>query len=158
MSVPYAVMTCPTCGFDPRTVSPSDAAVAARSYPRRYRALLVRAEDEQDRVTRRPAPDRWSAVEHGAFVAASLAAATDAVNRYAVSDNPVVDLDPGEPSALSVEATLTRIEDAATALANAIERYPADRWSSGGLDAARHGVHMGSHHLREAQRAIDDAR
>ncbi|HVF76088.1 MAG TPA: hypothetical protein VM938_13695 [Acidimicrobiales bacterium] len=152
-------MTCPTCGFDPRTVSPSDAAVAARSFPRRYRAVLVRPEDQQDRVTRRPAPDRWSAAEHGAFVAAALSAAADAVDRYAVNDNPMVGLDPGEPpSEPSVEATLTRLENAATKLATAVERYPADRWSNGGLDAAREGVHLASHHLREAQRAVDDAR
>src|SRR3954453_1952587 len=37
---------CPACGFDGDTVSPADAIAALRSYPRRYRALLIPPGDE----------------------------------------------------------------------------------------------------------------
>ncbi len=141
-------MACPTCGFEPRTVSPSDAAVAARSFPRRYRAALVRPEDQEDRVTRRPKPDEWSAVEHAAFAGASLQRAAEVVR------SGHGHLDVSDPAAASVEAALEQLDRAAEQLASAVERHTGE-WSSTALDAARHGVHMGAHHLREAQWAVD---
>lgn len=128
---------CPTCGFAPATVSPSDAALAARSLPRRYRALLARPDDDQDDV----APE---AVRHAAVAADELRRAAEAVGR-----RPVV----GARSGDSVEAVLDRIEAAAVALAEGVERVPPDGWKDQPmLDAALEGVHAGVHHLREAGR------
>ncbi|MDP9072230.1 MAG: DinB family protein, partial [Actinomycetota bacterium] len=92
---------CPTCGIDPRTVSPSDAVVALRSYRRRYRALLVRPDDEEgaEVVRRRPAPDRWSAVEHAAHVADVFETTAEALHTIRVHDDPVVTVEPGAPRA-----------------------------------------------------------
>ena len=75
-------MQCAYCGFHDDAVTPSDAAVALRSYPRRYRAVLVRPdnEDRPDDVVRRPASDGWSALDHAAHVAASLTAAAEALS------------------------------------------------------------------------------
>lgn len=141
-------MACPTCGFDADTVVPADAAVAARSFPRRFRGVLLRPDDEHDVVTRRPAPGQWSAVEHAAYAAVSLERAAEAVRTHHG------DLEPGEPRAASVEAVLDHLDQAAEALARAIEHHGGE-WKGVPLEAARHGVHMGAHHLRQAQRAVD---
>ena len=128
---------CPTCGFAPATVSPSDAALSARSLPRRYRALLARPDDDQEDI----APE---AVRHAAVAADELRRAAEAVGRRSV-----IGARPGD----SVEAVLARIEEAAVALAEAVERVPPDGWKEPSLlDAALEGVHAGVHHLREAGR------
>jgi hypothetical protein len=121
---------CPTCGFDAATVSPSDAAVAARSLPRRFRAALARPDDE----------------EVPAEAVAEAAAAADALHQAAVAlgRRPV---DPGP------ESVLDRVEAAALALAEAIERTPSEEWEhASALATARAGVHAGVHHLKVAQR------
>ena len=46
---------CPECGLDYDTVSPEDAAVAVRSFPRRYREAM--AGIDEDVLRRRPAPE-----------------------------------------------------------------------------------------------------
>ena len=57
-------------------MTPLDAAVAVRSFPRRYRALLVAPRSEDDGpdavYRRRPHPSKWSALEHTAHVADRL--------------------------------------------------------------------------------------
>ncbi|HEX2040217.1 MAG TPA: hypothetical protein VHF47_10845 [Acidimicrobiales bacterium] len=128
---------CPTCGFDPATVSPGDAAVAARSLPRRFRAVFARPDDDDVEV---PA----EAVAEAAAAADALHEAAEALGRRPVA--------PG-PSGPALDAVLARIEAAALALAHAIERTPSDEWAtSSALPTARAGVHAGVHHLRAAQR------
>ena len=161
---------CPTCGFDPVGLTPADAAVAARSFPRRYRAVLVRPADEEDGaevVLRRP-PGGWSAVEHASYAADAIALVADAVRGLGIGDHPTVNIDPGSPQSRSVEAALEWLETATEALARAVEQLPSDAWkrttataAEAGLTAghlARHAAHVGSHHLREAQRAVDATR
>ena len=159
---------CPECGFDPHTVSPSDAAVAARSYPRRFRALLVRPDDDDpDIVRRRPSPDEPSAVDHAASAAAGMDQAAAAVQRVRVQDTPVVELvpvtaPPGRTTTL--EAVLERLTAAAVALAAAAEAMHGEEWQRSGLgaggervdalDIARAGVHAGIHSLRGAERTL----
>jgi hypothetical protein len=132
--------------------------------------VLVRPDDEDgaEVVTRRPASGGWSALEHAASAADAMALAADALRRTGVEEAPDVRLDPGEPRAAAVDTVLARLEDAATDLAAAIDRYPADGWHrrasvSGeadvaAVDLARHGAHMGAHHLRAAQHAVDQVR
>ena len=166
--MPAPVRRCPECGYDAVTVSPSDAAVAARSYPRRFRALLVRpGQDDPDIVHRRPSPGEASAAEHAMDASAGMAAATAALHRIASADDPVVQLEltlrPAGPDA-PLEEVLARLQAAADALAIAIEGVHGDAWSRSGhrpdgepvtaLDAARAGVHAGTHHLRAAERTI----
>ena len=161
---------CPDCGFDPPTVSPSDAAVAARSYPRRYRALLVRPDDEDPEIVhRRPGPDEPSAAEHAGQAAAAMDAAAGALGDVRRSDSPRVHAyGAAAGTGATLEAVLERLATAGAALAVAIEPFRGEEWNrpatDGGcgavtaLDIARQGVHAGIHHLRAAERAIARAR
>ena len=158
---------CPDCGLDLATVSPSDAAVAVRSYPRRFRALLTTLDpDDTELATRRPGPGEWSAAEHASHVGGALAAAAEALNRIAVGDDPDVDLTPGPP-AHDVGAALERLALASAAAAAAIDGVHGRDWERTGrlacgapvtaLDVARQAVHTGAHHLRQATRALERA-
>lgn len=163
---------CPECGFDPSTVSPSDAAVAARSFPRRFRALLVRPDDEDPAIVhRRPAGGGPSAAGHALAAAAGMAAAAGALGRVLTADDPTVDLDPGPPPAAgepALDVVLDRVAVAAGVLAAAVEGASASEWVRPGrlpggeqvtaLDVARAGVHAGAHHLRAAERTLARAR
>ncbi len=161
---------CPTCGLDPATVSPTDAVVALRSYPRRYRALLVRPDDEEgaDVVTRRPAADRWSALEHAAYVAQVFEAVADAIGALLVHDDPQVAVDPGAPRAAPVDQVVHRLVLGGERLAGSVEHLGAEDWRRSGrlptgeavtaLDLLRHAVHAGAHHRREAERVINEVR
>lgn len=164
---------CAGCGFDPSRVSPSDAAVAARSYPRRFRALLVRPDDEDpDVVHRLPPSGGPSAAGHALAAAAGLDAAATALARVRAADDPAVDPEPA-PTAeagagVPLEAVLERVAGAAGALATTVEAMHGDDWARPGrlpgggpvtaLDLARAGVHAGVHGLRAAERALAEVR
>lgn len=157
---------CPSCGFHPATVSPSDATVATRSYPRRYRALLVRPDDEEGAavVTRRPAPDQWSALEHAAHVADVVALVATAVRALQRRQQPEVRVEPGPPTVDTVDAVLERLTAACGDLAAALGEVAGRDWQRTGrlptggvvtpLDLAREAVHVGAHHRREIERLL----
>lgn len=169
---------CPECGFDPSKVSPSDAAAAARSYPRRWRGLLVRPDDDDPEIVRRqPAPGEPSAVDHAALAAAGMAAATQALDRVRVHEGAAVDLGPppgpgravaGAGDGFNLEDVLALVARSAGALAAAVEEVHGDEWARTGvlpdggpvhaLDVARAGVHAGAHHLRAADRVLSRVR
>lgn len=102
-------------------MAPSDAAAAARSFPRRYQAALEPG-DEDDEV----APE---ALEHARLATAAVAAAAEAVR-------PGRSFDRQDLAA------------AALALADAIERLPVEEWEGPRGEAARLGIHQAVHHLR----------
>jgi hypothetical protein len=161
---------CRECGFDPSKVSPADAAVAARSFPRRFRALLVRPdEDDPEIVHRRPAGGGPSAAGHALAAASGMDAAATALARVRVAVDPAVDLGPRPaPSRLPLEAVLDQVAAAAGALATTVESMHGEEWSRPGrlpdggrvtaLDVARAGVHAGVHHLRAAERTLSEVR
>lgn len=170
--MPRAGGRCPECGFDPSGVSPSDAAVAARSFPRRFRALLVRPDDEDPAIVhRRPAGGGPTAAGHALAAAAGMAAAAGVLGRVLTADDPTVDdptadPDPGPTGAdePALEVVLDRVAEAAGVLAGTVEGTSASEWARparlpGGeevtaLDLARAGVHAGAHHLRAAERTL----
>ena len=168
--VPSLTDRCPTCGFDPSTVSPSDAAAAARSYPRRWRGLLVRPDDaDPEIVRRRPGPDEPSALELAAEAAATFALVSAALDRIRVDEEPSIDVEPrATPAAGALEPVLATLEAGAETLAAAIERYRGEAWQRPGragdgtqlraIDVARHGVHRGIHNLRQAERVLQKVR
>ena len=162
--------SCPVCGFDPRSVSPADAAVALRSFSRRYRSLLtVPAENEAEDPVRRPGPDGWSAVAHAWWAALSFDAISEALHQVLVHDRPdisVPSVDPGSAPTVdeSNAAVLDRLTRAATGLAVAIEGAGGDQWTRvavrsdgsevSALDLARLAVHQGVHHLRAGEQVL----
>ena len=168
---------CPECGLAYDTVSPLDAGVAVRSFPRRYRALLVtpRGEDGPDVIfRRRPHPSTWSALEYTAHVADRLDHLGPAILRVTRENNPVLTpFDNEERAASKAYNDLDRIEVlgwldlACDELASVIAEVRPDDWTRTGLVAgaerdaltlARDGVHEGAHHLRDVQRVLDAVR
>ena len=168
---------CPECGLDYDTISPSDAKVAIRSFPRRYRSAIAGAlEDEADEglVRRRPEATTWSALEYTAHVADIYEAFAAAFRRMYEEDRPTIGFwDPDERAASQryheqdPMATLDRLDDAAEALAQGLDRVGADAWSRTAtfpwgerdlLMMSRNAVHEGSHHLRDVERVLEAAR
>ena len=164
---------CPACGFDGSQLSPPDAAVALRSFPRRFGLALSGADADEDRtddpVHRRPAAGGLSAAEHGAFVATGIAVADDAFRAIVYRPDPAVDLPPldAEPPVPGGERPVVAIVDsirlAGDNMAGAIEQAPHDAWTRSGhagaeavgaLDLVRLAVHIGVHHLRLAERTL----
>ncbi len=147
--------------------------MAVRSFPRRYRALIVTpgSEDRPDAVfRRRPDPKTWSALEYTAHVADVLDHLGPAIRRITYEDNPVItSFDNDERAAeqryneLDRAEVLGWLELACAELASVVEGVNADDWTRTGklevgerdaLTVARNGVHEGSHHLRDVQRVL----
>ena len=169
---------CPECGLDYDTVSPSDAKVAIRSFPRRYRAALAAAmEDDADEglIRRRPEPGVWSAIEYAAHVADIFETMADIVRDMLQKDHPTLDMFDADERAASARyaeqdpaEVLDRLTTNAERLASEVDAVEADDWTSRKatfpwgerdlLTMVRNAVHEGSHHLRDTERVLDAAR
>ena len=159
---------CPLCGFDSRSVKPGDAAVALRSFPRRFRGLLVRPEeDEVEDPVRRAGSSGWSALAHAAYASDGIRAADEALRAAIIHDHPAVelpDLDPAVVTATgTVGATLERLDAATKAAATTIEQAHGKDWSrraeAGAAtvtaeEIAALAAHLGVHHLRGAEAVL----
>lgn len=165
--------SCPTCGFRPDTVSPGDSVVAVRSFPRRFRAALagVDAEDPGDLVRRRPGPDGWSALEHAGHVRDILHAVDLRLRRVMTEDAvplpPLHQTPPGGVHDQPLEVVLATMATNAEGLARTMSRIAGEEWTRTGLragrevqalDLAREAVHEGAHHLRAAERVMQEVR
>ncbi len=163
--------------FDTSKVSPSDAAVTLRSFPRRFRAVLTLPEDEQrpdDVVHRRPGAGGLSAVEHAAWTTSAIERVESEFRRVVREKDPVLDLPPvdvGPPvpgGEDPTDAVLARLETAAESLADRIGDVHGEEWGLTGrlpgpdsrkvsaLDVVRYSVQIGVEHLRAAERTVAD--
>lgn len=169
---------CPECGLDYGTVTPKDAVVAVRSFPRRYRALLTgmgpNDEEPESVIRRRPGATTWSALEYTAHVAEVLDGIGVAVRRITVEDSPA--LPSSDPDRLVVEKNYNAMDRTEVlgwldlvcgALAEVLQGVRADDWARVGrfdwgerdaLAMARNAVHEGAHHLRDVQRVLSQVR
>jgi hypothetical protein len=163
-------------GLDVSRLSPGDAVAALRSYPRRYKALLTTfdSDEKPDDLVHRAGDDGRSAVDHADHVARSFAflgkALQDVVQHDGAELPPATfddearewQVDGGERS---LQGVLDFLEVEAGALADAVDRVPADDWArratvAGGgrevtaLDVAREAVRTGAEHLRAAERTL----
>lgn len=154
--------------FDHPNLSPSDAVVALRSFPRRFRGLLATddGDDPEGVAMRRPDAAGWSALEHAAHVANALdqaAADLQAAHR----DEGVTVADPTQAAttgATDVDGTLSRLTAASDQLVGAIERYNPDDWKRtvrspdgravNALWIVQAAVQEGARHLRQAEQVI----
>jgi hypothetical protein len=161
--------TCPVCGFAPRTVSPADALVAVRSFPRRYREAL--ADVEEPAAHARPASGGWSAVEYIAHVADRLDTFAEWVRRIRTERNVHVDAvwDPDERAVehryndRPVAQAVADLDGAARRLVSAAEPITASEWTTEAtlpsgpsdlLGVVRGAAHEGSHHLRDVEHLL----
>lgn len=162
-------------------LSPDDAAVAVRSFPRRFRALLIPPSEgderaDPDELGRRPGPDGHSAVEHLLAADGVLATADQVLERSrhageAAAPAVVSDLgavwiaDPGSP----VGALLDQLAGTAGRCADRIDAVPVDDWGRSLrigdgdatrelLDVVRDAVDVTAAHLRAAERTIQAVR
>jgi hypothetical protein len=159
-------------GFDTSQVSPSDAAVTLRSFPRRFKAALTLPESEQrpdDVVHRRPRGGSLSAAEHAAWTAAAIDQVASAFRRVITQDNPEIQLPPvdvappvpgGEDP---TDAIVAGIQAVADLLADRIGDVRGNEWIRTGrldgttvsaLDVIRHAVRVGVEHLHAAERTV----
>jgi hypothetical protein len=169
---------CPECGLDYDTISPPDAKVAIRSFPRRYRTAVAGAlEDDADEglIRRRPDATTWSALEYTVHVADLYELFAPAFRRMFEQDRPTI-TDGWDPDERVVSAkyneqdpaaSLDRLDAAAEASAQVLDRVDADSWSRTAtfpwgerdlLTMTRNAVHEGSHHLRDVERVLEAAR
>lgn len=168
---------CPGCGLDYGAISPADAKVAIRSYPRRFRSALATAiEDEAEKglVRRRPDATTWSALEYTAHVADRYDLLSEVVDRMFEEKSPAITWWNSDERALAERyndadprAVLDHLERASTALAAAVDRVDSDSWGRTAsfpfgdrdlLTMVGIAVHEGSHHLRDVERVLGLAR
>ena len=170
---------CEQCGFDAGTVSVSDAVLALRTFPRRWRGALTLPADEPDDVLRRrPSPEVWSALEYLAHTRDSIAVNGWAMSEALTKDAPVLEWpeqqeDPtGEPISTTPDAETGLAELAASCerVAAKAEHVDAGDWRRpvtlrGGRDEQvdalwflHHCVHEGSHHLRDVHDVLQRVR
>lgn len=141
-----------------RALTPDDAAVAVRSFPRRFRAVLARPEGDDDRfdpdeLARRPGADGRSAAEHLGSAIAWLAAADESA-RTRTPVSPSSGSDDGRP----VATLLDELETTATAAADRIDAVPNDQWSTELMHHVQDAVADVAAAIRRAETAIADAR
>ncbi len=161
-------------------LTPADATVAVRSFPRRFRALLARPDDEDrwdpDEIGRRLSADGTSAADHVLAADGVLALLDRALEQGAGHDD--VTLHPAfadlagatwDDQHTPVPALLDQLEATATRCAGRIESVPTDAWADqvgiAGVDApvglltvVRQGVGVVADHLRATQRIITEVR
>lgn len=161
------------------SLSPSDAVVAVRSFPRRFRGVLARPDDDRDtggeevdpdELARRAGPDGTSAAQH-LLAADDVLGLLDRVLEQAVGHDD--GLHPVRPfGEITVEDTgrpvavlLDRLAETATGCAERIERVPTEEWgrrvpvqdsdgTSNLLELVQDGVDVVAGHLRAAERTI----
>jgi len=167
---------CPDCGLDLGGLQPPDAVVAVRSLPRRWRGAFARAGDDEDTealLRRRPAGGVPSALEHACRVAEALGLLERHIRRATVSEQPDLsptDVPPEQVEACAArapEAVLDQLTSTSEALATALDAVPSGAWlRPATLDGtltdvrglARAAAHEGTHHLRAAERTIQQVR
>lgn len=161
---------------DVSRLSPADAAVALRSFPRRFRAALTELGDGADGPEdplRRPGPGGYSSLQHADRTGRALAAAGEALHQVAVQERPSLPAAAADSAAcpwaedarLGVEPVLAALASESNALADAVSGYPSAEWERVGelegrreltaLDLVRRAVQTASDGLRAVEAALD---
>lgn len=111
-------------------MSPSDAHVALRSLPRRFRAAVATLADERrDERAARPGPDGRSVVDLVAATIAVLDAHDRAVAAALRSDEATVDVGADDRPTGSLDDLLDRLGAASTTFADRVGDASADSWT-----------------------------
>jgi hypothetical protein len=159
-------------------LSPADAVVALRSFPRRYRQVMLPASEGELREAaeehlRRVGPDGVSALDIADDAVRALMALGRALDEVLTRDRPALlaeVLDPARrswngPGVEDTDDLLALLGAECTALADRAEHVPADDWkrpatvTGGGvevaaLDVLHEAVRTGAESLRRVERAV----
>lgn len=160
-------------GFDGSHVSPNDAVVAMRTWPRRYRAAFAAVPDgEGAELALRLGPEGVSALDLAISSVRTWVLLEKALSDIRLSDQPTLHPAVGDPAARQWESTITesldsvldQIDDASASLVAAIEAMPAKDWvrtatlaGGGTIDAlavAREAVRVGAENLAAIERTL----
>ncbi len=157
-------------GLDVSRLSPSDGATSFRSFARRFRRLFTGFEDEEspESLLNRPGAGGRSATELAARAGRDLAAASEALRRTLVTDEPKVSLrtDQGDVPTTPEEA-LHLVTAEAELLAERIDGADPEDWRRratvdgrdlSALDLVREAVLRASEGYRATERAVEEAR
>jgi hypothetical protein len=129
-------------------IAPTDAAVAARSFPRRWRAVFARAVGDAEGYT--PSEDdplhRSGAIQLAHRAAALMVHASNHLPGTVV---PHV--------SAGAHGVLELVDVAATQLAVVIESVPAEAWKGEPIALLTKTIDDAASLLREADRAVDTA-
>lgn len=164
-------------------LSPSDAAVAVRSFPRRFRGVLARPDEtddgqqaDPDELARRIGPDGRSAADHLLAADGVLALLDRTLEQVRSDDDPVLhpavaDLRGSwwDDEHTPLPALLDQLEHTAERCADRIDAIATDDWGRqarvadadatvGVLDVVREAVDVVAGHLRSAERTITAVR
>lgn len=157
-----------------RHLTPDDAAVAVRSFPRRFRAVFARPDDEDrwepDEIGRRIGPEGRSAADHllaADGVLALAARVCDQARRGDAVHPAVADLSTAtwDDDHTPVPALLDQLEATAETTAATLDRVPTDDWgtpvriadhdaSPSLLGVVQDAVAAVAAHLRAAERVL----
>lgn len=163
---------------DVSNLAAPDAVVALRSFPRRFRSVVLPLADDPtvEAFAERIGPDGHSALDQVVAVANTWALLGQALRQVLINDEAVLHggvLDPNQrewavPPGTSVDGALDRLADEATALADAVDSVPSRDWSRTGsvaggatvsaLDLVREAVRSGGQGLADAEAEIKAAR
>jgi hypothetical protein len=158
---------------DYSSLSPSDAQVALRSYPRRYAALLGEPGTEiAESAAQQLGPDGVSALELAIDSIRSWTLLGRALHQIELAESPVLHpavADPGlrhwdQPTREDISSVNEQIADGATELADAIASVHGDRWSRTGITAGggsitaisivQEAVRVGAENLGRIERTL----
>ena len=162
-------------------LAPSDAVVALRSLPRRFRGALTppnpNEEQPLDDLAHRPGSNGRSALDHVSSVARSLTLLQRAVEQVLHEDDPVLhaavvaenEREYLDTASVPIDQALLDLEVSATSFANAVEHVSAPEWSRQGRVAGqdtnvtaaqllRQAVDEAVAGLKAAERTMDEAR
>lgn len=162
---------------DPSSIAPTDAAIALRSFPRRYRALLLPVVDPVvEARAQQVGPEGVSALELAADTVRTWLIQREALRQTQVNDLPLFHpavIDPVQrnwhnPVVETCEAVLEQLTDLAGEFADDLGAIHGDQWYRSGtaagagsvtalqlLDAA---VTVGSENLRRIERTLASIR
>lgn len=140
-----------------RDLTPDDAVVALRSFPRRFRGVFARPDDDDDRVdpdeaARRPGADGVTAAEHLGSAIGLVRSAGDVARSRHVAALPTTGPDNGRP----LPELLDELDIAADDAAERVDAVPSGDWTSDVLHAVQDAVGAVASHLRAAQSVMTE--
>jgi hypothetical protein len=160
--------------LDLSKLAPADAAVALRSFPRRYRGALQPLKNDEDveELAHRVGPDGRSAIQILSDVTRTLVVLGEALRQITVNPTPVLHaavIDPAlrqwdTPPPERLGDALAHFDSETSSLADAIDHVPVDSWTRTGsvagggsvtaITVARDAVREGRKGLEDIERTL----